>query len=387
MRNRLTAVPALILTLLSSGIVVVVLLLASPSLMFAQDDDNQTSPLVVDGCRTSKTTVTTYEPFKLTCRIRFMDLSEYGRNIKILTDELDPENVSLAPFEAEGGVRIKKGKTDGVFVWDITYTLRRIGKEKGVDTIPPIAIQWVLIDESSGSEEHKTSYSKPLIINYVSSITPEENIDIRDSVDLGSFKEGVYLFWVLTFFFLLTAFVIFWQGVRKKPAVAETVEEVQRILEDRYRKLSVAESIRFARKRIKSLKREDDLIKVKRDLIGIIRRVILACVPALSWGSTPNEMYGYIDEKLVRKRLRLREVLLELVRYMINYQEDLDGKDLFCLTSSKEAKEEAKVHLNNIKHLLGEIEKSPWVDRGRSIIVPLKKISRLAAKLRASLQP
>lgn len=384
MRNRLTAVPALILTfltLLSSGIVVVVLLLALPSLIFAQDGDNQTSPLVVDGCRTSKTTVTTYEPFKLTCRIRFMDLSEYGRNIKILTDELDPKNVSLAPFEAEGEVRIKKEKTDGVFVWDITYTLRRIGKEKGVDTIPPLAIQWVLIDES-GSEEYKTSYSKPLVINYVSSITPEENIDIRDSVDLGSFKEGVYLFWALTLFFLLAAFVIFWQGVRKRPAVAETVEEVQRILEDRYRKLSVAESIKFARKMIRSLKKEDDLIKVKRDLIGIIRRVILACVPALSWGSTPKEMYGYIDEKLVRKRLR--EVLLELARYMINYQEDLDRKDLFYLTSS----EEAKAHLNDIKYLkylLKEIKRASLVDRWRSFTVPFKKISRLAAKLRVSL--
>lgn len=171
------------------------------------------SPLVVETEKPSLTVVKSGEPFRQTYRVKFLDLKERGKEIIVLTDKMQPGNVVFSPFEALG-LEVRKSAVGKENIWDFTYTLRIIGPEKKEYSIPQIKFYWVLKDIGAKLEEVKAqeSETEEVKIKYVSAITREKNLGIRDKINLGNFKIRSY---ALKIGSALVSLLFLWLSCRK----------------------------------------------------------------------------------------------------------------------------------------------------------------------------
>ena len=186
----------------------VVLLLASPA------SAQKVSPVIVETPRTTiPTVVKTGESFKQVYVVKFFDSSGDFEEIKIQEDQLS--STMLGSFEVLNLSIVKEAKRADYLenVWYLEYTLRIINEKKSNDLagekkepykIPRITIPWTgkkIGERDSNLVANTDIKTQEVYINYVSTITEDPYLFIRDDVDFGSFSRKAFWFgassWVL----------------------------------------------------------------------------------------------------------------------------------------------------------------------------------------------
>ena len=145
-------------------------------------------PLTVETLKPVPTVVKSGEPFLQVYRVRFPDLIGEGRELMVLEDRMVPENVTVNPFEAIS-VNVAKRRVGDEHIWDFAYTLRLVDPAKGTYLVPSISFFWLLRDLGATIEDSEVRLvnTDEMFVSYVTTVTEDLVIDIRDAVELGSF--------------------------------------------------------------------------------------------------------------------------------------------------------------------------------------------------------
>lgn len=184
-------------------------------------------PAVVDKC-IAQSVVLSNEPVELECVIRAMTFDD-GKNIDLNLDDGRRSFFSLFSrgetraagqfgiFEQDGHPKVSPPSLVGEEkVWRVNYTLRVVDKEKGVHEIPPLSFPMALYEPGSNESRRFRIVSKPINVNYVSTVVPlpeGTSWSPIDDIDLGSYGQtsiiwkGIsFLLIIIPLFFLVLTF-------------------------------------------------------------------------------------------------------------------------------------------------------------------------------------
>lgn len=334
-----------------------------------------------------------WEPVRLTYCLKYLTRSKDGRELKIIT-ELD--KVTFGRYEVRPAPEIRRYEDGEEVHLQITYILKRADHNKGQDTIPPLVVQYVVERPGKGSTDTYTAKSDPVIVRYVSTVT-DPNPDIRDGVDFGNFKAESYIFRggavlliLLTSILLLNEF--FFGHVLKAAPGDEKKEETLKIQPEARQRLRpkvarrvILGSLSFWIQKTKSLQRPfnfEEALKIEASLHEQIRDLILAEVPALSWGKTPDYIGRFIAKT---KDGRRREVLVSLASILRVLQDDLDiGSPEFIFGTSSNPKpvETQRGIFENLKKLCRDLRWAGWIDFKRTFDPAILKVRKWFSDLK-----
>ncbi|MEK9180452.1 MAG: hypothetical protein AAB897_03510 [Patescibacteria group bacterium] len=284
--------------------------------------ETRTSPLIVETQKPSTTVVKTGDQFQQTYRVRFLDLSHRGKEIEILADEMQPDKLNFAPFEATR-LEITKNKNGKEYDWDFTYTLRVINKEKGEYAIPKIKFLWVV--KTLGGNEKETKVrefeTEGVRIKYVSTITKEPHLDIRDETDLGTFWPYAYAFWALSVLVALLFLGYLWRELRKSSAEKTPAEQAQ-TRRQAYRKIErlIAEIETLG----KNEPTEDSMALCVLKFMELERKLLMLELPEECNAWTAQEILGHVDKLKSGRRKATLAQLAE--RYAFYEKAAISGK-------------------------------------------------------------
>ena len=294
----------------------------------------QAEPFRVESVWITPTTVKTWEPIVFNIRVKFLVLE--NKWVEVLEDNMEPGTLDFGKFEADDSFEIKKYKDGEERIWEFAFTLRRIDPRKGVDTIPAIAIPWRVRERGRPEEkaELKFTETSPVIVNYVTTITNEEHLDIRDEIDFGSHKGKARIFWFLTFAFMALPFVFLFIGKRK---VALPVGEAEdKPIEDvKWQRLTPAVARRRLDQGLKKFLKEFSpkmwdicsdnalLLEKESELFSLIHGLLLAEMPDILWGDGPEQIKSRLETLPAGRR---RETLRKFGDALCLHQDDCDSE-------------------------------------------------------------
>ena len=153
------------------------------------------SPLTVETIGLEPTVGKSGDVITATYRVRFPDLISKGKEVLVLEDRMAPENLPLAPFDAVGLV-VDKRQVGDLHIWDFVYRLRLVGPKKEPTTLRSVTFYWLVRDIGQKIEDAQVRQSTtgPLTFRYVTTITDEAVLGLRDDIELGSFARRAALF-------------------------------------------------------------------------------------------------------------------------------------------------------------------------------------------------
>ena len=203
------------------------LLIAAPA--FAAQPPDAGAPgaglVRVETLELEPTVVKTGDRITQRYRLRFPDLIPNGREIIILEDRMTPEALPVHPFEAVSLV-VEKDRIDDTHVWDFVYGFRLVDPNKMTYVLPNFSFYYLVRDLGEDIEDAEVQQvdGGQGLVRYVTSITDEPLLDIRDTIELGTF-EGLATFfrtlaWVVAPLPLLLWFVMLVRFARKPKAVS-----------------------------------------------------------------------------------------------------------------------------------------------------------------------
>jgi hypothetical protein len=303
----------------------IVWLVAAGALAAAQESPE--TLVAVETLPPEPTVLTSGDAVMMTYRLRFPDLTDQGKEIVVLEDRMAPATLLVPPFEAVD-LAVDRRRAGGEHVWDFSYRLRLINAEKTSYTIPPIAIYWLVHDFGEDLEDAEVRQvdTAPAAIRYVTTITDQARLDIRDTISLGEYGSVAAVWrivaWVVSPLPLL-AWVLYVGRLSRRPPVAAqraiAVENDQR--EELPVTMSVAAARRQLRRRIAALRDPSGEGGV-RDLVIALREYLHAELPELNPGDTPREIRRYVETSLPSSHRR--EALLVLATQLADYQRRLE---------------------------------------------------------------
>lgn len=273
------------------------------------------------------------EVVNATFRLRFRDLVREGQEVLILEDRMVPDRLPLAPFEAVG-LDVDKRQIEDLHVWTFTYRVRIVGQNKGITTLPSIAFYWLVRDLGQSVEEAEVrqAASNPLQFRYVSTVTDDLALDIRDEIELGSFARRATLFRMLAWFVAplpLVAWVIS-AGLslrrRRLPQAPVTRAAVREEGPDP--RLPDAPTTRQARSRLRRQIRAlrpghaPEGIAPQVDLVKALRAYLMAEVPNLNPGDMARDIRRHVQTTIVAGSRK--EALDVLAGILIECQDELE---------------------------------------------------------------
>ena len=271
-----------------------------------------------------------------TYRLRFRDMVREGREVMILEDRMAPERLPLAPFDAVG-LDVQKQQTGDQHTWTFTYHVRVIGLNKGIVKLPSIAFYWLVRDlgQSVEKAEVRQTASAPLQFRYVSTITDEPVLDIRDDIELGSFARRATLFrviaWIVAPLPLVAWVVSAGMALRRRRTPLAPVKRSIAREEPPDPLEPIAPTIRQARGRLRHEARAlQDLagahghadIPAQAELVRSLKRYLTAELPNLNPGDTARDISRHIQRQVtggIRK-----EALGALAAILVDCQDELE---------------------------------------------------------------
>ena len=122
-------------------------------------------------------------------RLRFPDLIPSGQEIIILEDRMTPEALPVHPFEATALV-VEKDRIEDTHIWDFVYEFRLVDPNKMTYALPSFSFYYLVRDLGEDIEDAEVQQvdGGQGLVRYVTSITDEPLLDIRDTVELGTFS-------------------------------------------------------------------------------------------------------------------------------------------------------------------------------------------------------
>ena len=295
-------------------------------------------PLVVETLKPVPTVVKTGEPFVQVYRVRFPDLIGEGKEVIVLEDRMAPESVAVRPFEVTV-LDVAKRRDGDEHIWDFAYTFRIVNPTKGIYLLPSVSFYWLLRDLGEAIEEAEVQLvtTDEVFVSYVTTVTTDPVLDIRDAIELGSFSTEATLLramaWTIAPLPLVVWLVMFIRLIRR-PKVAGQVsakpEEELESLQAAYLQLPVGLARRQLRQHLKVLGALDHgheqdgqaLLGLERSLVVSFKDLLRAELPELNPGDTPRDMKAYIERR-VNEGSR-KDALMTLASRMVFYQGGLE---------------------------------------------------------------
>ncbi len=297
------------------------------------------SPVRIETLELEPTVAKTGDTIYQTYRVRFPDLISEGREIIILEDRMTPENLPVHPFEGVS-LDIQKRQVEDQHVWDFEYGLRLIAPEKALYVVPGFSFYYLVRDLGEDIEDAEVQQvdGGGNLVRYVTTITDVPVLDIRDTIELGSFQGRATLFstlaWGVAPLPLLVWFGLLIRHARRPRMVTEEqkedADELARIEAEIPVPPSIWESRRTLSARLAALsglpratpdKPQDTLTLSKlgtlqRDMIIGTREYLRAELPELVSGDTPKDMLAHVESmKDGSRRRSLQQLATRLVTY------------------------------------------------------------------------
>lgn len=338
-------------------------------------EEAPTGPVRVETLELEPTVVKTGDLITQRYRLRFPDLVAGGQEIIILEDRVAPEALPVHPFEGVS-LTVEKDLVDGEHIWDFVYGFRLVDPNKMTYLLPNFSFYYLVRDlgeEIEDAEVQQVDGGQGLV-RYVTSITDEPLLDIRDTIELGAFAGRATFFqtlgWAVAPLPLLLWFVMLLRFARKPKAVSlekqQEADELARLEAQVPVQPSIWEARRAINRELKTLQDlpsgadPEQLAGYERGMVLALRDYFLADIPELVPGDTSLEMQRHISGL---KDSHRREVLGVLADRLVAYQRGLetDGAapiDSPPLEADVLAGALAKLRphvrlLNNIKSLVG----------------------------------
>ena len=338
-------------------------------------EEAPTGPVRVETLELEPTVVKTGDLITQRYRLRFPDLVADGQEIIILEDRVAPEALPVHPFEGVS-LSVEKDLVDGEYIGDFVYGFRLVDPNKMTYLLPNFSFYYLVRDlgeEIEDAEVQQVDGGQGLV-RYVTSITDEPLLDIRDTIELGAFAGRATFFqtlgWAVAPLPLLLWFVMLLRFARKPKAVSlekqQEADELARLEAQVPIQPSIWEARRAVNRELKTLQDlpsgadPEQLAGYERGMVLALRDYFLADIPELVPGDTSLEMQRHISGL---KDSHRREVLGVLAERLVAYQRGLetDGAapiDSPPLEADVLAGALAKLRphvrlLNNIKSLVG----------------------------------
>ena len=294
------------------------------------------SPLRIETLEIEPTVAKTGDLIIQTYRVRFPDLISEGREIIILEDRMTPENLPIHPFEGVS-LEILKRRVEDEHVWDFRYGLRLIAPEKSLYVLPGFSFYYLVRDLGEDIEDAEVQQvdGGGGLVRYVTTITELPVLDIRDTIELGSFQTRAAVFrtlaWGAAPLPMLVWFVLLLRHARRPKTITEDAQKEADELERIEAQIRVPPSIWEARRSLRAqIRLLEDLPagangsasqEVERNLVISAREYLQAELPELHTGDMPRDIQTHIEAMQDGAR---KEALGALAERLVKYQSGLE---------------------------------------------------------------
>lgn len=315
-------------------------------------------PLLITDIIPSKTSVIAREPFRVTYVIQFKDGTDIGKRVEVLTDQL--ASMSFGLFQVVPGTDydIEKSKSEDVYIWKITWTLFIISPDTGNVWIPPISISYFVREMGkSRPDTVSIALSDSLAIRYVSPITAQDRISIRDYPDFDGSGRAKLIFW---FALLVVVGIVVLLGKELmfgSSAVAEVPDQEEDKGQEILEKSRIAPWL--ARWRLDAkiahitnvlAENKMPLMDIERELYGSVYELLRAELQKAPWGATPNDLKSLVMNLPSGRR---REILAGFAWWLCAYEKDLESGKSELLTSI----DNIRSHLRDLRMMVNRLDK------------------------------
>ena len=317
----------------------VVLLLIAPVHATAQPpdmDDAAIGTVRVETLELEPTVVKTGDLILQRYRVRFPDLIDEGQEILMLEDRMAPETLPVHPFEGVS-LSIDKARVDDEHIWVFTYGFRLVDPSKMTYILPNFSFYYLVRDlgEDIADAEVQQVDGGQGLVRYVTTITDEPILAIRDTIELGSFAPRSTFFrilaWTVAPLPMVVWLVMLLRSARTPTPIslekAEEAEELARIEAQIPIPPSIWEARRNVRRQLKTLEEMppsvngETLADVERGLVLSFRDYLQAELPGLHTGDTARDIHRHVEGLADGPR---RDALHTLTSRMVAFQRGLD---------------------------------------------------------------
>ena len=316
-----------------------VLLLLAPATATAQPPDPGDAaigPVRVETLELEPTVVKTGDLILQRYRVRFPDLIDEGQEIIILEDRMAPETLPVHPFEGVS-LSIDKSRVDDEHIWVFTYGFRLVDPNKMTYVLPNFSFYYLVRDLGEDIEDAEVQQvdGGQGLVRYVTTMTDEPVLAIRDTIELGSFAGRSTFFrtlaWTVAPLPMVVWMVMLLRLARTPTPVslekAEEAEELALIEAQIPIPLSIWEARRNVRRQLKTLAdmppsaNGQTLAEVQRGLVLSFRDYLQAQLPDLYTGDTARDIHRHVEGLADGPR---RDALHTLTSRMVAYQRGLE---------------------------------------------------------------
>ncbi len=282
------------------------------------------------------TVIKTGDLFRQTYRVRFPDLVAKGKELIILEDRMVPENLPVHPFEGVS-LEIEKRLIEGEHIWDFEYGFRLISPDKKIHILPRFSFFYLVRDLGEDVEDAEVQQidTGESLVRYVTTIIDVPVLDIRDTIELGSFSTRARVFrviaWAVAPIPLLVWFLLLVRLARSPKTVSleqqQEADELQRIESMIPVPPSIWEARRNLRRQVRALEEMPvsnngiELRDIERSLVISGREYLQAELPELNTGDTPKDIQRHVESLKEGSR---KEALQALASRLVIYQRDLE---------------------------------------------------------------
>ena len=318
----------------------VVLLLVAPATGSAQPppdaDGAATGPVQVQTLELEPTVVKTGDLIIQRYRVRFPDLIDEGQEIIVLEDRMAPETLPVHPFEGVS-LSIDKRRIDDEHIWVFTYGFRLVDPSKMTYVLPNFSFYYLVRDLGEDIEDAEVEQVEggEGLVRYVSTITDEPLLYIRDTIELGSFAGRSTFFqtmaWTVAPLPLFVWLVMLARLARKPKEVsiekAQEAEELARLEAQIPIAPSIWEARRNVRRQLKTLHdmppsaNGKALAEFERGMVLSFRDYLKAELPDLHSGDTALDIQRHVKDLDDGAR---KDALGTLTSRMVAYQRGLE---------------------------------------------------------------
>ena len=316
-----------------------VLLLLAPVPATAQPpdmDDDAIGPVRVETLELEPTVVKTGDLILQRYRVRFPDLIDEGQEIIIHEDRMAPETLPVHPFEGVS-LSIDKSRVDDEHIWVFTYGFRLVDPSKMTYILPNFSFYYLVRDlgEDIADAEVQQVDGGQGLVRYVTTITDEPILAIRDTIELGSFAGRSTFFrtlaWAVAPLPMVVWLVMLLRSARTPTPIslekAEEAEELARIEAQIPIPPSIWEARRNVRRQLKTLYdmppsgNGKALSEFERGMVLSFRDYLQAELPGLSSGDTALDIQRHVEGLADGSR---KDALHTLTSRMVVYQRGLE---------------------------------------------------------------
>lgn len=320
----------------ASSVVALPLAAQVPQADESSASNDESSVVQVETLEIEPTVAKTGDLIRQAYRVRFPDLVSEGREVIILEDRMAPETLPVHPFEGVS-LEIRKRRFDDEHVWDFEYDFHLIAPEKAVYQLPGFSFYYLVRDLGQEIEEAEVRQvdGGGGLVRYVTTMADLQVLDIRDTIELGSFDAHAVFFRAMMWFVaplpLLVWAVLLIRHMRRPRTISEDALREADELDRIEAQIPVPPSIWTARRNLLREVRDlsalppnsngTALHDVQRDMVIASREYLLAEIQELCSGDTVRDMQTHIEQM---KRGGRKDALLTIASLTVGYQQRLE---------------------------------------------------------------